>query len=55
MKVKAAKSKGLALAGGSLSHDEFKKEIIKAEKGPFYSIERAKKLLNVWRKKKGSR
>jgi len=41
MKVKSIKSRNL--------------EIAKGEKGPFYSTEKAKKLMTEWRKKKGSR
>jgi hypothetical protein len=52
MKIDTKKSKPTALEGSSISMDEFKKAIAKAEKGPFYNPEQAKKLLAEWRKKK---
>ncbi len=55
MKVKSIKSRNLALEGNPLTIDDLKKEIAKGEKGPFYSTEKAKKLMTEWRKKKGSR
>lgn len=54
MKLRAKKSKSLAVEGNSLSIDEFKKSISEAEKGPFYTSEQSKKLLESWRKKKDS-
>ncbi len=54
MKVDTSKSKSFAVEGGSLSIDDLKKAIEKAEKGSFYSPAKAKKLLAQWRKKKDS-
>ncbi len=54
MKTEVKKSKSWALEGSPISIDEFKKDIAKAEKGPFYTPEQAKKLLATWRKKKDS-
>ena len=58
MKIKIVKSKGTdswALPGDPISLDEFKDGIKKAEKGPFYTIGESKKMLEEWRKKRGSR
>ena len=38
-----------ALIGEGISISEFKKEIKETEKGPFYSIEESKKMLEQWR------
>ena len=54
MKVKS-KSKSVDMEGNGITLEDFKKEIAKAEKGPFYSTEEAKKLMAEWRKKKDSR
>lgn len=54
MKLKIKKSKSLATEGGPLSIDVLKKNISKAEKGPFYTPEQSKKLIESWRKKKDS-
>ncbi len=45
----------MALEGNPLTRDEFKKEIAKGEKGPFYSTEQARKLMTEWKQKKGFR
>lgn len=57
MKTKAIKSKekSWALPGEPISLDEFKAGIKEAEKGPFYTIEESKKILEEWRKKRNSR
>jgi predicted transcriptional regulator len=38
---------------GTISLDELKRGIKKAEQGPFYSTEEAKKILKQWRARKG--
>ena len=58
MKTKIIKSKeteSWALPGNPISPDEFKAGIKKAEKGPFYTIEESKKILEECRKKRNSR
>lgn len=44
-----------ALIGEEISISEFKKEIKESEKGPFYSIEESKKMLEQWREQKNSK
>jgi hypothetical protein len=51
MKTDIKKSKSSALEGSSIPLDEFKKDIAKAEKRPFYTPAEAKKLMASWRKK----
>lgn len=51
-KTKIAKS--LVMDGGPISIDELKKDIVKAEKGPFYTPEQSKKILASWRREKDS-
>jgi hypothetical protein len=58
MKTKNIRSKGTeswALPGDPISPGEFKAGIEKSEKGPFYTVEESKKILEEWRKKKYSR
>lgn len=58
MKTKNIKSKeteSWALPGNPISIDDFKDGIKKAEKGPFYTIEESKQILEAWRKKRNSR
>ena len=55
MKVKTWKAKSMAMEGSPIPIEELKKNIAKAEKGPFYTPEQSKKLLALWRKKKDSR
>lgn len=58
MKTKILKSRekeNWALPGSPISQDEFKSGIKKAEKGPFYTVEESKKLLEEWRKQENSR
>jgi hypothetical protein len=55
MKIKTKKAKSMAMEGSAIPIDELKKSIAKAEKGPFYTPDRSKKLLASWRKKKDSR
>lgn len=57
MKAKNTKSKeteSWALPGNRISLAEFKESIKKAEKGPFYTLEKSKKILEEWRKKRNS-
>jgi predicted transcriptional regulator len=53
--IKAKETDSWALPGKSLSLDEFKAGIKKAEKGPFYTVEESKNMLEEWRKKRNSR
>jgi hypothetical protein len=58
MKIKTIKIKetnNWALPGDPIPLDEFKAGIKEAEKGPFYTIEESKKILEQWRKKRNSR
>jgi hypothetical protein len=58
MKTKTIKSKETshwALPGDPLSVDEFKAGIKEAEKGPFYTIEESKKIIEEWRRQRNSR
>ncbi|NEW83898.1 MAG: hypothetical protein GZ094_16240 [Mariniphaga sp.] len=58
MKTKTIKRKetgNWALPGEPLTLDEFKEGIKEAEKGPFYTIDESKKILNEWRRPKNSR
>lgn len=57
MKTKTVKTThtSWALPGDPISLDEFKAGIKEAEKGPFYTIEESKKILEGWRKKRNSR
>jgi hypothetical protein len=55
MKTTAKKIKSLAMEGNAISIEEFRQEIAKAEKGPFYKIDEGKKLLATWRKAKSSK
>lgn len=57
MKTKTTKTKetSWALSGEPLSVEEFKAGIEEAEKGPFYTVEESKKMLEEWRKKRNSR
>jgi hypothetical protein len=54
MKTDVKKSKSMALEGSPIPLDEFRQDIAKAEKGPFYTPEQAKKLMASWRKKRNS-
>ncbi len=54
-KLKKSTSKGWALPGESLTMKEFDAGIKKAEKGPFDTIEDAKKMITQWRKQRNSK
>ena len=57
METKTIKSKepgSWALPGDPITLDEFKAGIKKAEKGPFYTINEAKKIIDEWRSKRNS-
>lgn len=43
-----------ALPGQSVTQEEFVQAIREAEKGPFYSIEESKKMIEEWRKQRSS-
>jgi predicted transcriptional regulator len=51
----SAKRKSWAIPGESLTMEEFKHGIKEAEKGPFYTIEESKSMIEQWRKKRNSR
>jgi hypothetical protein len=53
--IKNSTQKKWALPGETLTFSEFKKGIVKAEKGHFYSVEESKKMLLEWRKKRNSK
>lgn len=57
METKTIKSKEpgrWALAGNPITLDQFKAGIKEAEKGPFYTIGEAKKIIDEWRRKRNS-
>ena len=43
-----------ALPGASITLEKFKAGIKEAEKGPFYTIGEAKKIIDEWRRKRNS-
>jgi hypothetical protein len=53
VKKKEIKEINWAIPGQTVSHEEFMAAIKKAEKGPFYSIDEAKKRLEKWKKERG--
>ena len=53
--LKKTASKSWALPGLPLTTKEFEKGIKDAEKGPFYTIEESKKMIEEWRKQKNSK
>ena len=58
MKAKNIKTKekdNWALPGDPLTLDQFKAGMKEAEKGPFYTVDESKKMLEEWRKKRNSR
>jgi len=57
METKTTKSKEpgrWALPGEPITLEEFKAGIQEAEKGPFYTISEAKKIIEEWRRKRNS-
>jgi hypothetical protein len=57
MKTKITQTKetdNWALPGDPITLGKFKEGIKEAEKGPFYTIEESKKILEGWRKKRNS-
>jgi hypothetical protein len=50
----STKRKIWAMPGEALSIEEFHRGIKKAEKGPFYTIEESKSMMEEWRKKRNS-
>jgi len=57
MKTKITQNKetgNWALPGDPITLEEFKAGINEAEKGPFYTIEESKKIIEGWRKKRNS-
>jgi hypothetical protein len=58
LKTKSVKSKeteSWALPGNPISIDDFREGVKKAEKGPFYTVEESKQILEGWRKNRNSR
>jgi hypothetical protein len=53
--LKKVKTKSWVINGDTLTEEEFKAGVKSAEKGPFYTIEAAKKLITKWRSEKNSR
>jgi hypothetical protein len=53
--IKAKKTDSWALPGDPITLDEFKAGIKEAEKGPFYTVEESKQLLEEWKKRRNSR
>lgn len=53
--IKTIKKNSWALPGEPIPLDEFRAGMKEAEKGPFYSLEESKKMLETWRKKRNSR
>ncbi|MBY0434041.1 MAG: hypothetical protein K2U26_08040 [Cyclobacteriaceae bacterium] len=53
--IKKSASPRLTMPGEALTAEKFKKEVKKAEKGPFYTISESKKLIDEWRRQKHSR
>lgn len=54
-KTKTNSILSMALPGGSLSLEDFKKEIVHAENGEFYTIEDSKKIIATWREQRNSK
>lgn len=57
MATKTIKSKEpgrWALPGKPITVDQFRAGIKEAEKGPFYTISEAKKIIDEWRRKRNS-
>jgi hypothetical protein len=53
--LKKVKTKSWVINGDTLTTEAFKAGVKSAEKGPFYTIEAAKKLITKWRSEKNSR
>lgn len=51
--IKSVKEKSWVLPGVKLTHKEFIDGIRKAQDGPFYTLEEAKKRLLKWKKERG--
>ncbi|MBW8326573.1 MAG: hypothetical protein K0M50_17545 [Prolixibacteraceae bacterium] len=43
-----------AIPGQTVTQEQFVESIREAEKGPFYSIEESKKMIEEWRKQRSS-
>jgi hypothetical protein len=54
-KEKSNKKRNWTLPGEPLSDKEVEKGIKKSEKGPFYTIEESKKIIEEWRIKRNSK
>jgi len=52
--LKIKKKDEWAIPGGQITVNEFKAGIKEAEKGPFFTIDESKKILQEWRKPKNS-
>lgn len=51
--IKTKEEKNWTRPGVKLTHEEFIEGIRKAEEGPFYTLDEAKKRLSKWKKEKG--
>jgi len=52
--IKNKEPRRWALPGEPITREEFKAGIEEAEKGPFYTIREAKKIIDEWRRKRNS-
>ena len=50
--IKGIEPHNWAVPGDPITLEEFKAGIEEAEKGPFYTISEAKKIIDEWRKKR---
>ena len=50
--IKNKEPRNRAIPGDPISLEEFKEGIKEAEKGPFYTISEAKKIIDEWRRKR---
>jgi len=52
--IKGKEPRNWAIPGDPITLEEFKAGIKDAEKGPFYTISEAKKIIDEWRRKRYS-
>jgi hypothetical protein len=53
--IKSREKVSWALPGYAISIDDFREDVKKVEKGPFYTVKESKQILRGWRKKRESR
>ena len=53
VKTKTTKEINWAISGQTISHDEFMASILKAEEGPFMTIDEFEQRFEAWKHKKG--